>query len=58
MYKSIMKRINEKNAEAIKIVIGLPAAIAVGCIVSKMSNIVVESIFNTGAAIIARIEKA
>lgn len=58
MYKSIMKRINEKNAEAIKIVIGLPAAIAAGRIVSKMSSIVVESIFNTGAAIIARIENA
>ena len=58
MYKSIMKSINEKNAEAIKIVVGLPAAIAAGCIVSKMSNIVVESIFNTGAAIIARIENA
>lgn len=56
MCKSIMNHINEKNAEAIKIVVGLPAAIAVGCIVSKMSNIIVESIFNTGAAIIARID--
>ena len=58
MYKSIMKRINEKNADAIKIVVGLPAAIVAGCIVSKMSSIVVESIFNTGAEIIARIENA